>query len=172
MSLAVIEEKAGVYAEAVATLNETLRVMDEEIAAVRERYTKVMTEQVTHYTDARMALEGAILESPENFVKPKTLVIAGVKVGFRKSAGRVVIENEANTIALIRKKLAQKSDVLIATKEFVLKDAVKALDGKEIAAIGVTITADTDEVVIKSEASDIEKLIEAYIRESGEKPPI
>lgn len=166
-TLKTFEEKTGVYAEASNILSGTVAEMDKEIAAIREKYTPSIVEQATHLSQARNELEAVILENPDSFKKPRTIEVNGVKIGFRKKAGKVIIESDSNTIKLIRKKLSEKADQLIVVKESISKTAAKTLTVKEAASIGVTLTADTDEVVISNEKSDIEKLVESFFKEQN-----
>ncbi|PLY02745.1 MAG: hypothetical protein C0622_05190 [Desulfuromonas sp.] len=114
---------------------------------------------------AQGALFETVKQSPSLFVKPKTMVIYGVRVGFKKEKGKVSISNEEITIRLIRKHLPDQAESLIQTTDKVLKNALQQLSGAELKKIGAEIQADTDQVFIKPVGDDIDKFVAALLEE-------
>jgi hypothetical protein len=107
----------------------------------------------------------SLVESaPHLFVKPKTLIISGVKIGFTVSTGKVeFLDEEANVIARIRRLFPNEEDTLIRTAEEVNKDAVRLLDPDDMKRIGCKIEGAGDQPIVKRTAGDVEKLFKAMV---------
>ena len=114
--------------------------------------------------ELRAALEAA----PELFEKPRTRAIEGIKVGYRKLPGKAVVDDEEKVIELIRKKLPDREDSLVRTKVTVDKAALRNLAVRQLAAIGVTLSEDTDEIVIQAAQTDLDKLVAVLFAEGEE----
>lgn len=101
---------------------------------------------------AREALLDAVKRRADLFRKPRSRSILGVKFGWRKLPGRV--RTAANTLALIREKLGEKAALLIRTREEVATDRLRDLTGRELAAVGATVTDSTDAAFVAVDAGD------------------
>jgi len=154
-------------ARAYSKARDALEATGEEIRqlqrrAVRDRL-RGMRSRVAETAAAHDALKAAIEGRPELFVKPRTVAVDGVKFGFRKQTGAVDTGDEAQAIALLRKKLPGLADTLINVKETLDKKGLRKLPAADLARIGVTIEDPVDEVVIATAESDIDKLVNALL---------
>ena len=158
-----IVDLAGKYAAA----REELETYAEQIADIRRRAIRqklpALKRRIAEVSAARDELRNAIEDNAELFEKPKTRAVDGVKVGFRKAKGKITVADETKTIALIRKRLPEYETQLIVKKERVDKTAMGKLTARQMARIGAELTDDTDEVVIATAASDIDKLVDALL---------
>jgi hypothetical protein len=125
---------------------------------------RALTQALAHKENLRSAIEAA----PELFVKPRTVVFYGIKVGFAKGKGSIEITDKAKTVELIEKNLPGLAEVLIKVKKSPIKKSIEALDAADLKKIGVTVEGSGDCVVIKPVDSDIDKIIDAFFKESGE----
>lgn len=150
-----------------ATARNDLEEYAEEIADIRRRAIRqkipALKRRIAEVSAAREELKNAIEDSPELFQKPKTRAFDGVKVGYRKAKGKITVADVEKTITLIRKHLPEFAKALIVTKENVDKAALGNLKAKDMKRIGAELTDDTDEVVISTAASDIDKLVDALL---------
>ncbi len=164
MTLEEIVELARDYARAVDRLAEVSEeIRDQQRHAVRQRL-RGLKARAAEASAARAVLHDAIDASRERFAaSPRTRAIDGVKYGLRKQPGRVEVTDEARSIARIRERLPDWADTLIRTTERLQRAALRKLDSRRLAAIGVRVEAVDDEVVISAAASDLDKLVEALL---------
>ena len=169
-TMAEIEELCKRYGRLRDRLDDIVeQVRDEQRRAARSRMGEIKR-RVADVAAARDALQAAIAESPELFERPRTVPFHGITVGYRKLPGKLECD-EARTIALIRKKLADRAPALIKVSEKLVAAAVKKLAAKDLASVGAAIVEPDDEVVIKVARSDLDRIVAALIDDAGETAP-
>lgn len=166
--LATIEKQTQEFAEKRKCLETRVQRLKDEIEAVKRRHLPAVKIAAEDVAACQAALHETIKDSPDKFRKPKSLVIGGVRVGFKKEKGKILFEDEETVIRLIRKHLSAQEEQLIKTTEKVLKGGLAHLSGAELKKIGVEVKADSDQVLIKPIGDDIDKFVSALLEE-GEK---
>jgi len=156
------------YADATGTLGSTLGELEERKKKLQREYLPQIKREVTAARNAKAVLSEAIDDSPELFVKPRTVTFHGVRVGFQKAKGRIEFDDAEQVVKLIRKHFPEQFDVLVKTTERPVKDALAQLSAADLKKLGINVVADSDEVVIKDASGEIEKLVEALLREEPE----
>jgi len=156
------------YADATGVLSDQLTELGERRRALAREHLPIIKRQVTAARNAKAALSAAIDESPELFVKPRTVTFHGVRVGFQKAKGRIEFDDADQVVKLIRKHFPEQFDVLVKTTERPVKDALAQLSAADLKKLGINVVADSDEVLIKDASGEIEKLVEALLREEPE----
>ena len=152
---------AKAYAAARAATNEVRSDLAGRVrAAIRSR-ERALRNRIAEEEVAREELEAAIEAAPEQFAKPRTRAVDGVKFGLRKRPGKIAFADEGKVIAAIRKKFPDRVGALVRTKETVDKAALKKLPARELAMLGVTVVDPVDEVTIAVAESDADKLADA-----------
>jgi len=116
--------------------------------------------------NSRAELHLALDLSPSLFERPRTVVIDGIKVGYQKQKGTLAFDDAEKVCQLIRKHFPDMADALIASTHRPVKDALAALPVSDLRRIAVTLTDDTDTVVIKDTSGDIDKLVDALLQEA------
>jgi hypothetical protein len=167
-SLTQIETAAKNYAQARDLVSNSITVMNDEIEAVKRRHMAKLKARIIHAAGHHSDLKNLIESAPALFLKPRTYIFHGIKVGFTKQKGQIEILDEAKTITLIRKHLPNLEDALIQTTETVAKKALSTLSGDDLKKIGCGITNDTDHVVIKPTDSEVEKAVAALLKDATE----
>ena len=165
-----IEELTKDFSEKREALAKKLSGLEAAIARVKDTYRGEIKALVSQASESHSRLELAIEDSPALFKRPKTHVLHGVKVGYRKEPGKVCFENAGQVVKLIRKHLSDQADTLIKTTETPVKSALAQLSGAELKKIGATITDSSDAVLIKPADSDIDKWIDALM--ADEEPAV
>lgn len=163
-----IEALTKRYADATGALGGTLGELEERKKKLQREYLPQIKRQVTAARNAKAVLSEAIDESPELFVKPRTVTFHGVRVGFQKAKGRIEFDDADQVVKLIRKHFPEQFDVLVKTTERPVKDALAQLSAADLKKLGINVVADSDEVVIKDASGEIEKLVEALLRDESE----
>lgn len=159
-----MELAAKAYAKERNILVDLVSDLDEEILKLNRKALPAIKKAVNATKEAEAKLEELVNENPALFKKPRTMTVHGIKYGFSKQKGRIEIPDPANSIKLIRKHLASKSEVLIVSTETISKDALNNISVDELKKIGCNIIADTDAVVIKATDSDVSKLVAAFLK--------
>jgi predicted ATPase len=168
-TLQEIEKQAQGYANAREILAATLAALDDETRALRRKYLASIRNQVAKAKEKKAELYASIDGSAALFVKPRTHVFHGVKCGFGKGKGKVEFDDEDAVIARIRKLLPEdQAELLISTKESVSKTAVCDLSGEDLKRLGIRVEGTGDVIVIKDAAGDVDKLVEALLKDDAE----
>ena len=164
-----IEVKAQAYGAAREALAGVLAALDDETRALRKKYLARIRNLVAKAKEHRAELHALIAESPVLFVKPRTKILHGVKCGFRKGKGKVEFDDEDAVIARIRKLLPEEqAELLISVKESVSKTAVCDLSVEDLKRLGIRVEGTVDVVEIKDAAGEVDKLVEALLKDEAE----
>ena len=158
-----IEDLTKDFADKRAALAHEMEVLEGAIARLKDSRRAAIRGLVGDLAASHSRLELAVEDSPALFKRPKTHVLHGIKVGFRKEPGKVWFENADQVVKLIRKHLPDEADRLIKTTETPVKSALAQLSGAELKKIGATITDSSDAVLIKPADSEIDKWIDALL---------
>lgn len=168
-SLAEIEIATKRYADRRGLLNLKVEQLNTLIEELKRDHLPEIKELAGETANAKSALEAVIDDSKQLFIKPRSIIISGIKVGLQKGKGGLEYVDEATVIRLIRKHLpAAQHELLIKTIEKVIKKALGELDVTTLKKIGVTVQGTGDEVLIKAVDSDVDKIITAMLKESGD----
>lgn len=162
-----IAKQADSYAAARALLAERVTALNDALTLLRRQHIAGIKRALTKTVEAEAELRGLVKASAASFTKPKTRVFNGVKVGFQKGKGVLNIPDVAAVIARIKKHLPEQADILIATTEKPVKDALAQLDGADLKKLGVTLSATGDQVVVKPVDSDVDKLVDALLKDAA-----
>ena len=166
MTLTDIEYHARAYADARALLSERVQALEAELESAKRRRLAGIKKAVAACADRHDTLAAAIQAAPELFARPRTKVMSGVRLGFAKQKGKLVINDAEKTLQLIRRHFTDQADRLIKTTEKPLKTALETLSVAELKRIGVTVMDDGDKIVIKPTDSEVDKLVNALLEEA------
>lgn len=163
-TLEELNARALALSNARLQLGQLVQALNAGIEALKANEMPAIRAAIDQATAAWAALEAGVQGSPELFVKPRTVAAHGVTFGIQKSKGVINIPDADKTVALIRKHLPEKADVLITTKEVPVKKAVEQLTAADLKRIGVQVTEGQDTVVIRPAPSDVDKLVKALVK--------
>jgi hypothetical protein len=164
-TMAQIEDAAKRYAAARGILADICGAFNLDLAQAKGRYVGKLKKAVALAKEREAELAGMIEESGELFVKPKTVVFHGVKVGFQKAKGKLEFDDADQVLKLIRKHFPEQADVLINTKETPAKEALAQLSAAELKRLGITVVESGDQLVIKDTTSEVDKMVEALLKD-------
>lgn len=164
-TLTEIEALAQAYAEAHARLSEDVESVEAAIRTINKKMLPILKRRAADAAAAKQTLVSAVDESPDLFVKPRTVLLHGVKCGFAKKKGRVEWDDESKVVERIERLLpADQVELLVRTEKSVHKPGVYDLTAADLKRLGITIVGDGDEAVVKIAGSDIEKLVDALLK--------
>jgi hypothetical protein len=152
------------YADQRTLLAERLTALERDLNGVKHKHMKELKRHVALTAECQTNLASAIDQVPELFQKPKTRIVHGIKIGFRKGKGKIEWEDDAQLVALIKKRFPDFVDDLILTTEVPSATGLQELDAAELRKLGVTVEEAGDQVVVKAVESDVEKLVKALLK--------
>lgn len=161
-----IMDKTRALAEERARMNGVVTALN---LAVKELMTDRLPEVRAAIDAAAQSwaeLEVMLRENPQLFVKPRTVTVDGIKVGYEKGKGGLEIPNPAKTVELIKRHLADQVDLLIDTRETPAKAALQQLPAADLKRVGVNVRDTGDRVVIRPADTELDKLVKALVGEA------
>lgn len=164
-TLATIESLAKKYAGIRADLADRVAALDTELREAHARHTKGIRKALADAQTAQAALRAAITDAPGLFVKPKTLSLHGIKVGFQKGKGKLDWDDDAQLVKLIRKHHPEQFEVLVKTEFKIQKKALSGLTVAELRKLGCEVEESGEFVVVKAEDTGVDKLVKALLKE-------
>lgn len=167
-SLAEIEALTKRFADGREDLSGRVRALEEELQQVKKRHLAGIKRSVATVAERQHALKNALEDGKELFVKPKTIIIHGVRVGVTKGKGKIEWEDDATVVKLIKKHFADQAEILIKTKETPIRKALEAMSAAELKKIGVTVEETGDIAFIKCTDSEVDKFVNALLKSEAE----
>lgn len=167
MSIDHIDALAKTYADRHQAVADSVRRLHAVIAKAKASRLPIIQTKVAAARAAKAALVAAIEANPESFRSPKTRVLHGVRVGYAKAKGKVVIDDADTVIARIRKHLPKLITKLITVKETPKKTALAELTAAQLKKLGVTVEDAGDKVIVAPTDSEIDKLVDALMSEAA-----
>lgn len=172
MNLNELERMVKDYADARKTLNERVIDMTDEVELVKRKYVPGIKRTAANVAEKLSALADVIMSNSYLFIKPRTLILHGIKVGLQKAKGELSWDDDEQVVKLIKKHFPDQVDVLIQTKEVPLKSALAALPAKDLERLGISVENTGDEVVVKSTDNDIDKFVKSLLKEDDKKKAV
>lgn len=162
-----IDKKTKDYSVARRVLVDRMQALEDELTKIKRRLLPGIKMAAVNTAQAKSELFRAIEDSPELFDTPRTMVLYTIKVGLQKGKGKLDWADDDLVVRLIKKNFPEDAwDVLIKKTEKPRKDGLNGLDVKDLRRIGVTAEETGDQVIIKSTDGEIDKLVDALLREN------
>jgi DNA-binding transcriptional MocR family regulator len=165
VTLTEIDGLARDFAVSRKTLQDRMQELEDELSQVKKRHLGGIRKAVTIAATYQSRLRAAIEDSPELFVKPRSLVLYGIKVGFQKGKGELKWEDTEQVVKLIHKHFPEQAETLIKLTETPVKTALAQLSVQDLKRIGVAVTETGDQILLKPTDSDVDKLVDALLRD-------
>lgn len=167
-TLADLERRAKALADTRTVLSDIVTTLNDGIEGLKRDHMKALKAAVNAAAAQHEKLKDLIEANPELFVKPRTVVLHGLRLGYRKGAGGVEFEDAERVAELIRKHFPEQFDVLVQTKHKPLKDALGQLTVAELKKVGCTVEDSGDVVFIKPTDSAVDKLVNQLLKSATE----
>ena len=162
-SIKQMEPLCAAYDCECVELEIKIAMLEADLEVVKQKHLPGLKRQAAKLAGREAELYNAIENAPDLFVKPKTLVIAGTKIGFANSIGSVEFDDADYVVDQIEELLPERFDALVKTKYTPIKDALRELNDKDLGLLGCRVTGAGPTVVLKRVTGDVEKLIEKLI---------
>ena len=162
-SVKELEPLCSAYDVECVELEIKIAQLEADLEIVKQNHLPGLKRQAATLASREADLFSAIENAPDLFLKPKTLIIAGTKIGFANSIGAVEFEDEDFVVSQVRKLLPERFETLVKTKYTPRKDSLRELDEKILGKLGCKVTGAGPVVVVKRVSGDVEKLINKLI---------
>ncbi len=131
------------------TLSDLVANLNDQIETLKRRALPEIKRAVGHAAESKSILNNLISDAPDLFVRPRTLVFHGLKIGYRKGTGGIDWEDDERTVALIKRHFTKAvAETLIKTTEKPRAKALESLDIADLKRIGCTVESTGDVIVI------------------------
>lgn len=172
MKLNDLQRRAEALSKTRDTLSALFKTLQAEIETVKSGALPEIKRVARLVAKQHEELRQLIAANPELFVRPRTHVVDGLKFGLQKQPGKLSWEDDAKLCERVHA-LADKGvltdeqvGLLIATSEKPVAKTLEKLDAGVLKRLGVTVGSDTDEPLIKSVDSEVEKAVNAVIKDA------
>ena len=163
-----IEPTAKAYAEARAKVAEIVTDLNSGIEALKRSHMPSLKRAIAKAAEKHDQLKQIIEANPTLFVRPRTVIYHGVKLGMQKGKGGISFDDAEQVVRLIKKHYPEQADVLVVTTEKPAKDALAQLTVAELKKVGCTVVDAGDAVVIKPTDSEVDKLVDTLLKGATE----
>jgi len=164
-SLALVEQKTQEYAASRQNLNDLVYLLNEKIVILKEEHLPGIREAVAETANKKEALSAVLEESKGLFVKPKTMIIMGIKIGFAKGKGKLSWDTPEMVLKRIKALFTEPKEqsLYIKTKETPIKKTLQDLPAGTLKKLGITVSDVGEVVVISPTDNEIDKLVDALL---------
>lgn len=165
-TLTDIEELTKRYAYAREILSQKVAALERRIGDAKEQHLPAIKNALSKTKESEAKLRAAIEESPEVFARPRTQVFHGVKVGWQKLKGSITWEDADTVVRLIFKHFTERVDELTRSTVVPNKQTLSELPAADLKRLGVTVEETGDAVVIKPVDGEVEKIVNALLKDA------
>ncbi|MDP3165153.1 MAG: hypothetical protein Q8N06_06820 [Hydrogenophaga sp.] len=167
-NLDTIDLAAKALRAARDTLTDRANALHDDLEAAKRKAMRGLRSGVANVAQAQAELIAAIDAAPDLFKKPKSIVLHGLQIGYRKGKGAMDWGDDDSVIKRIRKHMPEQFDVLVKTTEKPVKSALGNLTVEELKKIGVTVEGTGDVSFAKDTTSAVDKLVAALLKGAEE----
>lgn len=164
MSIDKIENAAKALRTARDLLTDRATTLHEELQAATKRKLPGLRTAVAQVVEAEAILKAAIADAPGQFTKPRSIVLHGLQLGYRKGKGKIEWDEDEKVAKLIAKHFPNEYDVLCTTTVKPVKTALAQLSVAELKKVGVTVESTGDVVFVKDSTAGVDKLVKALLK--------
>jgi hypothetical protein len=112
------------------------------------------------------AVEDSLTKTQKTQVNlPRTVVFYGIKVGMQKQKGKIEWEDDEVVVARLERFYPDTWKDFVQEIYKPLKSQLETLSAGDLKKLGVTVVEADDKVIIKPTDSEVDKLVEALLRD-------
>jgi hypothetical protein len=166
-TLFTLDAAAADHARAHAALAACASEISDLIAAVKRANRRRLMALAASAAATEQTLRNHIAAAPHLFVRPRTLILHGLKLGYAKDPGGLDWDDPERVLELIRRHLPDQAAALIRVKETPNKETLETLSAADLKRLGVRIVAPGDRIVCQPVEAGIDKLVTLLVREAA-----
>jgi hypothetical protein len=171
ITITTIEQSCKSYADKRDTLSSIVTLLNAQLEALKNAALPDIKKAVAKAAEKESDLKNAIDGARHLFIKPRTIIMHGIKIGLRKGSGGIDWEDDAKVVSLIEKLFPKaQAELLIKTTKKPISKALSDLDVSDLKRIGCTIESTGDVIVINPVDSAVDKIVTALLKGASEEP--
>lgn len=118
--------------------------------------------------EAHAELLALVSANPGDFKRPRSILVDGVKAGFRKEQDGYDFDDEDAVIARIKvlREFGALAQALVRTEQHLNLEAVEMLDAGQRRCLGIRSVSGADQPFISFADTDVEKLVKAILTDA------
>ncbi len=155
------------YSEKRRRLRDALQAMEHELSVIRRRHTSTIQQLAQTSSELVENLRKEVAANPELFVRPRSMTLHGIQIGFAKGSGKIDWDDDDQVVERIEKLFPDRVDQLIRTVKKPSSAGLELLDAKELARLGARVEDTGDMVIVRSKDGEIDKAIKKIIQEGA-----
>ncbi len=167
-TLTDIEKATLGYATERRKLADVVQELNDQIEHLKKSKLAEIRKLVNSTAEKKSTLSALIQSTKELFIRPRTVVFHGVKIGLQKGKGKMEWEDDEQVVKMIRKHLPEMADELIKTTEKPIRSALNDLETSDLKKLGITVDDTGDQVLVKPTDSGVDKIVNALLKEAEE----
>lgn len=161
-----IEQATQEFRKAYDLLEQRVDALEQEAQALKRRRLPGIKSAAQMVAERQSQLAALVERNPGLFEKPRTVTIAGIRVGIQKGKGKIVCDDPETTCRLIRKHFPDQADALIKVIEKPVLRSLGNMTTAELKRVGAAVTDTGDQIIIKPVDGDVDKLVNALLKEA------
>jgi hypothetical protein len=162
-----IETGAKHYATTRGALAERVARYQSEVEALQRRCLPAIKRLFAEASDAQAQVVKSVEAHPDLFIKPRTMQLHGIKLGFQKGKGGLTAVNEDDSIAKIEKLFGEDAPTYLNIKKALRVGSLLSLDGATLKKLGLALEETGDFVFVKAVDSEVDKLVTRLLKEGA-----
>lgn len=166
-ALVAIDVAAKAYSQSRETVAERVATYNKEIAAVNRRLLPGIKSASVNAKFFQANLTEQVQAHADLFVKPRTMTLHGIKLGFQKGKGTIEWADDEKLADKIEKLLPELAETLVKTTRKPIAKALQTLDVKTLRALGCTVEETGDFVVVRAVDTAVDKLVARILAEGA-----
>lgn len=163
VDMTAIEQAAKAARAARLVLTDRVTTLQDEIEAAKKRKLPGIKTAVADVKEADAKLLAMLQLAPQLFVRPKSVVLHGIKLGYKKGSGSLEIADVDSLVKLVRKHFPEQFDLLVKTKHTPIKKALQNMATGDLKKLGVTVEGTTEVCFIQDATDSVDKLVAALL---------
>lgn len=167
-ALATIERETRLHEEARLLLQQRVAAYTEGLAALRSDHMPGIRRALNRCADIEARLRQLVTDNPGSFVRPRTRVLHGTKVGYQKAKGKLGFDKPARVVDRIKRLMPDQAEILIHKVEKPNKEALEKLPAADLKRLGVTVTEGGDLVIVKPVDGEVDKIVKALLEAASD----
>lgn len=160
-------ELATAHSADRTALQLAVMAMQEEMEEVKRRYFPALSDLVGACAKSHLPLMAMLSQAERLFVRPKSVVVDQVQIGFETKERKIEVKDEQAIICQI--KASVDSDLvptLVATEESLRLSALKAFDDETLMGLGIAVKPATNRPFVRAINTKVSKLVDAMVTEA------
>jgi hypothetical protein len=166
MNLPDLQRLTKSYADVRGQLTEVVTELNREIETLKRMRLPTIRDLVARAAERESKLSAAIEGNAELFIKPRTVVFHGIKIGFQEGKDVIEFDDADKVLKLIREHYGEDAIALIHVTETPDKKILRDLPDEDLKKLDCRRVNPGNEVVIRPTDTNVDKIVTALLKDA------